>query len=207
MESLLEISFTDCSPARRDIYLVSVHCHSACNLVVWQADSNPSEKEMVELKKYVARLMDRLADLMHDYQKFAPLVALIDMHKDSASWLQLMGDQDWHRGRFVLQAVRSFEGKSVEDAKKRWLGELASTEYSPRRITAQDFSSVLSEAVKNAKPPRGVEPQLFTRFTDILKVSVDNGENDSVAQSWQDELVKDINDLLGKPVLEVASLG
>ncbi len=207
MESLLEISFADCGTAGRDIYPVSVHCHSACNLVVWRADSKPSEEEMVELKKYVARLMDRLADLMHDYQKFAPLVALIDMHQDSASWLQLMGDQDWHRGRFVLQAVRSFEGKSVEDAKKRWLGELASTEYTPRRITAQDFSSVLSEAVKNAKPPRGVEPQLFTRFTDILKVSVDTGENDSVAQSWQDELVKDINDLLGKPVLEVTSLG
>lgn len=207
MESLLEINFTDCSPARRDIYPVSVHCHSACNLVVWRADSNPSEEEMVELKKYVARLMDRLADLMHDYQKFAPLVALIDMHEDSYSWLQLMGDQDWHRGRFVLQAVRSFEGKSVKDAEKRWLGALSSTEYTPRRITAQDFSSVLSEAVKNAKPPRGVEPQLFTRFTDILKVSVDTGENDSVAQSWQDELVKDINDLLGKPVLEVASLG
>lgn len=176
MESLLEISFTDCSPARRDIYPVSVHCHSACNLVVWRVDSNPSEEEMVELKKYVARLMDRLTDLMHDYQKFAPLVALIDMHKKSDSWLQLMGDQDWHRGRFVLQAVKSFEGKSVEDAKKRWLGELASSEYTPRRITAQDFSCVLSEAVKNAKPPRGVEPQLFTRFTDILKVSVDAGE-------------------------------
>lgn len=36
---------------------------------------------------------------------------------------------------------------------------------------------------------------------------MDAGENDSVAQSWQDELVKDINDLLGKPVLEVTSLG
>lgn len=206
MESLLEISVADCSPARRDIYPVSVHCHSACNLVVWRADSNPSEEEMVALKKYVARLMDRLADLMHDYQKFAPLVALIDMHKFSASWLQLMGDQDWHRGRFVLQAVRSFEGKSVEDAKMRWLGALSSTEYTPRRITDEDFSSVLSEAVKTAKPPRGVEPQLFTRFTDILKASINAGESYSVDQSWQDELVKDINNLLGKPVLEVTSL-
>ena len=59
---------------------------------------------MDEIKKYVARLMDRLADLMHDYQKFAPLVSLIDMQKQSSSWLQLMGDQDWHRGRFALQA-------------------------------------------------------------------------------------------------------
>lgn len=207
MESLLEISFEDCEQARGDIYPVSVHCHSACNLVVWWADSDPSEEKMGDLKKYVARLMDRLADMMHDYQKFAPLVALIDMKKNSASWLQLMGDQDWHRGRFVLQAVRSFEGKSVEDAKKRWLGALSSTEYTPRRITAEDFSSVLSEAVKNAKPPRGVEPQLFTRFTDILKDSVDAGESYSVAQRWQDELVKDINNLLGKPVLEVTSLG
>lgn len=206
MKSLLEISFEDCERAREDIYPVSVHCHSACNLVVWQADSDPGEDEMGELKKYVARLMDRLADLMHDYQKFAPLVALIDMKHNSASWLQLMGDQDWHRGRFVLQAVRSFKGKSVEDAKKRWLGALSFSEYTPRRITAEDFSSALSEAVKNAKPPRGVEPQLFTRFADILKVSVDAGESDIVAQSWQDELVKDINDLLGKPVLEVTSL-
>jgi site-specific recombinase len=206
MESLLKISFEDCKPARKDIFPVSVHCHSACNLVVWRANSDPGEEEMGQLKKYVARLMDRLADLMHDYQKFAPLVALIDMQENSASWLQLMGDQDWHRGRFVLQAVRSFEKKSVEDAKKRWLGALSSTEYTPRRITAEDFSSALSEAVKNAKPPRDVEPQLFTRFADILKVSVDAGESEFVAQSWQDELVKDINDLLGKPVLEVTSL-
>lgn len=207
MESLLEISFEDCEQARGDINIVSVHCHSACNLVVWRADSDPSEEEMGDLKKYVARLMDRLADLMHDYQKFAPLVALIDMKKNSASWLQLMGDQDWHRGRFVLQAVRSFDGKSVEDAKNRWLGALSSTEYTPRKITAEDFSSVLSEAVINAKPPKDVEPQLFTRFADILKVSVEAGKNYSVAQRWQDELVQDINDLLGKPVLEVTSLG
>lgn len=156
MESLLEISFTDCSPARRDIYPVSVHCHSACNLVVWRVDSNPSEEEMVELKKYVARLMDRLTDLMHDYQKFAPLVALIDMHKKSDSWLQLMGDQDWHRGRFVLQAVKSFEGKSVEDAKKRWLGELASSEYTPRRITAQDFLVYFLKLLKTLNLPEAL---------------------------------------------------
>ena len=162
---------------------------------------------MDEIKKYVARLMDRLADLMHDYQKFAPLVSLIDMQKQSSSWLQLMGDQDWHRGRFALQAVRSFEGKSVEDAKNRWLGALASSEYTAREIRAEDFSTALYEAVKNAKPPRGVEPQLFNRFADILKVSVDAAESYSVAQSWQEELIKDINDLLGKPVLEVSSLG
>src|SRR5690554_5941616 len=207
MESLLNISFEGCESAKRDIYPVSVHCHSSCNLVIWRADSNPDEEKMGEIKKYVARLMDRLADLMHDYQKFAPLVALIDMQQNSASWLQLMGDQDWHRGRFVLQAVRSFEGKSVEDAKNRWLGALSSSEYTPRRITAEDFSSALSEAVESAKPPRGVEPQLFARFADVLKVSVSAGESDSVAQSWQDELVKDINNLLGKPVLEVTSLG
>ncbi|WP_339897898.1 hypothetical protein [uncultured Gilvimarinus sp.] len=203
----MNISFGGCEPAREDIYPVSVHCHSACNLVIWRADSNPNEEKMIEVKKYVARLMDRLADLMHDYQKFAPLVALIDMQENSASWLQLMGDQDWHRGRFVLQAVRSFEGKSVEDVKSRWLGALSSSEYTPRRITAEDFSSALSEAVESAKPPRGVEPQLFARFADILKVSVDAGEDYSVAQSWQDELVKDINNLLGRPVLEAISLG
>jgi len=186
---------------------VSVHCHSACNLVIWRADSNPKKEKMGEVKKNVARLMDRLADLMHDYQKFAPLVALIDMQENSTSLLQLMGDQDWHRGRFALQAVRSFEGKSVEEAKSRWLGALSSSEYTPRKITAEDFSSALSYAVESAKPPGGVEPQLFTRFADILKVSIDAGKNDSVAQSWQDELVKDINDLLGRPVLEVTSLG
>ncbi|MAD17986.1 MAG: hypothetical protein CL579_18270 [Alteromonadaceae bacterium] len=205
MESLLNIIIEDCEPARGDIYPVSVHCHSACNLVVWRANSDPGEEEMGQLKKYVARLMDRLADLMHDYQKFAPLVALIDLKVSSASWLQLMGDQDWHRGRFALQAVKSFEGKSVEDAKHRWLGALSSSAYTPRKITAEDFSYALSEAVKNAKPPRSVEPQLFARFADILKASVDAGESYSVAQSWQDELVEDINNLLGKPVLEVIS--
>jgi hypothetical protein len=162
---------------------------------------------MDEIKKYVARLMDRLADLMHDYQKFAPLVSLIDMQKQSPSWQQLMGDQDWHRGRFALQAVRSFEGKSVEDAKNRWLGALASSEYTAREIRVEDFSAALYEAVENAKPPRGVEPQLFNRFADILKVSVDAAESYRVAQSWQEELIKDINDLLGKPVLEESSLG
>ncbi len=207
MESLLNISFADCELQRSDIYPVSVHCHSACNLVIWKANSKPDDSEMGEAKKYVARLMDRLADLMHDYQKFAPLVALIDMKENSAPLLQLMGDQDWHRGRFVLQAVRSFDGKSVEEAKNRWLGALSSSEYTPRRITAEDFSSTLSEAVARAKAPRGVEPQLFTRFADILKASVDAGENNSVAESWQNELVMDINDLLGKPVLEVTTLG
>lgn len=207
MESVLTINFGDCEQVRTDINPVSVHCHSACNLVIWRAGSDPNQEGMGEIKKYIARLMDRLADLLHDYQKFAPLVALIDMQEKSASWLQLMGDQDWHRGRFALQAVRSFEGMSVEDAKKRWLGALASSEYTARKITAEDFSSALYEAVENAKPPRGVEPQLFNRFADILKVSVDAGESYSAAQNWQEELIKDINDLLGRPVLEVSSLG
>ncbi|ARU26065.1 hypothetical protein [Cellvibrio sp. PSBB006] len=206
MDALLNIEFGEREQARKDIYPVSVHCHSSCNLVVWRAESDP-KKERGEIRKYVARLMDRLADLMHDYQKFSPLVALIDLQVKSDYWLQLMGDQDWHRGRFVLQAVRTFEGKCVEQAKSRWLGAPSISEYKPRRITTADFSTALTNAVEMAKPPRGIEPQLFTRYADLLKDSVAGGTSYGVAENWQEELVKDINNLIGKPVLEVSSLG
>lgn len=206
MDALLNVEFGELEQARKDIYPVSVHCHSSCNLVVWRAESDP-KKEREEIRKYVARLMDRLADLMHDYQKFSPLVALIDLQVKSDYWLQLMGDQDWHRGRFVLQAVRTFEGKSVEQAKNRWLGAPSISEYTPRRITTADFSAALANAVEMAKPPKGIEPQLFARYADLLKDSVAGGTRYSVAENWQEELVKDINNLIGKPVLEVSSLG
>ncbi|RUO21826.1 hypothetical protein [Aliidiomarina haloalkalitolerans] len=207
MESLMTISFDDCEQIKTDIYPVSVHCHSACNLVIWRAGSDPNQEEMGEIKKYIARLMDRLADLMHDYQKFAPLVALIDMQKESDAWLQITGDQDWHRGRFALKALRSFKEESIEAAKNRWLGALSTIEYTPKKITPENFGTALLEAIESAKPPKGVEPQLFNRFADILKVSVEAGENYRVVQSWQDELAQDINNLLGRPVLEVTSLG
>jgi hypothetical protein len=206
MDALLNIEFGACEQARKDIYPVSIHCRSSCNLVVWRAESDP-KKEQEEIKKYVARLMDRLADLMHDYQKFSPLVALIDLQVKSDFWLQLMGDQDWHRGRFVLQAVRTFEGKSVEQAKNRWLGAPSISEYTPRRITTADFSAALANAVEMANPPRGIEPQLFIRYADLLRDSVTGGTSYGVAETWQEELVKDINNLIGKPVLEVSSLG
>jgi hypothetical protein len=208
MDTLLSIDLEGCELECEGIYPLSVHCTYACNLVVWRAESNPeteSEKEIV--RKRISRLMDRLADLMHDYQMFSPLVALIDLQVNSDFWLQLMGDQDWHRGRFVLQAVKSYKGKSVEQAKTRWLGAPSMSEYTPRRITNADFSAALAAAVETAKPPRGTEPLLFSRYADLLMSSVANEAGYSVAESWQDELVKDINNLLGKPVLEALSLG
>ena len=135
------------------------------------------------------------------------MVALIVMKVESSSWLQVMGDQDWHRGRFALQGVKSYDGKTVEEAKNRWLGAMATSEYKPRRITTEDFSNVLIKAVEVAKPPKGIEPQLFIRYADILKASVEAGGANSVAYQWQNELAKDLNDLLGTSVLEVSAIG
>lgn len=205
MNSAININFEECKLARKDIYPVSIHCCSACNLVVWRSESDPGE-QWDEVKRYLARLMDRLADLLHDYQQFAPLVALIDIRVESSSWSQVMGDQDWHRGRFVLQGVKPYGRKSVEEAKSRWLGAMQVDEYIPRRITVEDFSASLTDAVKVAKPPKGVEPQLFSRYADILKSSIDAGGASSVADQWQNELMRDINNLLGRAVLEGSTI-
>jgi len=99
---------------------VSIHCHAACNLIVWKSlFQSDDTADWSEIKKTVARVMDRLADLLHDYQQFAPLVALVELQSVSAQWDQLMGDQDWHRGRFIMQGVKVYNGQNIDQVKTR----------------------------------------------------------------------------------------
>jgi len=187
---------------------VSIHCHSACNLIVWK--SFVVEENQVDwdnIKKYVARLMDRLADLLHDYQQFAPLVALVELPVASSHWEKIMGDQDWHRGRFIMQAVKTYDGQNTEDVKRRWLGSLLTSQYTPRKILSEDFVKLLNDASKNAKPPKDADAQLFGRYVANLKLFLEKGTPHEMAQSWQNELMMDINSLLGKSILEDSNFG
>jgi hypothetical protein len=205
MEPILKIELQLKDADKSSVWPVSVHCHSACNLVVWKTVKVP-ESNWGEVKKSVARMMDQLADLMHDYQQFAPLVALIELQEDSPKWDQIMGDQDWHRGRFVLQAVKSYKDQSIEQVRDRWLGPLMTSQYTPRRITEDDFISGLNEALDSAKPPQGVDSHLYSRYAANLKSSIDSGQSAKMAHHWQRELLEDINNLLGKSFLEASEL-
>ncbi len=205
MEPILNIELQLKDAVESSVWPVSVHCHSACNLVVWKTTTVP-ESNWGQVKKSIARMMDRLADLMHDYQQFAPLVALIELQEESPEWGQLMGDQDWHRGRFVLQAAKSYKGQSIEQVRARWLGPLMTNQYTPRRITEDDFTAGLNEALDSAKPPRGIDQHLYSRYAANLKSSIDSGQSAKMASQWQGELLADINNLLGKSFLEESEL-
>lgn len=200
MEPMLKIEFN--KEGKSEIFPISMSCHYACNLIIWRFEGN-SANTIFEQKRRVAYLMDRLADLLHDYQKFSPLVALIDLQQESDLWLQAIGDQDWHRGRFALQAVKSYESESIKDVEFLWLGNLSSSEYKVRKITPKDFTIELARAVKSAKPAKGVELPFFNRFTDALQQAVNSEDTSSFVNDWQLELAEDINNLLGSSVIEV----
>lgn len=199
MSKILDVDLSGLIVADEKIVPIAVHCHTACNLVIWKPGAlQYDETEWENIRIIMAKLMDRLADLLHDYQLFAPLVALVESKGTSGSWSRLTGDQDWHRGRFVIQSV---EG-NIKEAKERWLGPLMSMDYSPRRVTPEEFTRLLKEAVNTAKPPKGANAQLFSRYADNLVASVENGDSAELSSAWQAELLSDINSLLGKPLLE-----
>jgi len=199
MSKILEINLPALTGSYKLIMPISVHCHTACNLVIWKPVAlKHGETDWISIRIIMAKLMDRLADLLHDYQLFAPLVALVELEETSESWSQLTGDQDWHRGRFVIQSVK----EDIKEVKERWLGPLRSVDYSPRRVTPDKFTLLLKEAVDAAKPPKGASTQLFSRYADNLVTSVENGNSAELSAAWQSELLSDINSLLGELVLE-----
>ncbi|MEW8535829.1 MAG: hypothetical protein AB2565_12910 [Candidatus Thiodiazotropha endolucinida] len=199
MNKLLDVELSVPTETSKLIVPISVHCHTACNLVVWKpVDSETDERDWGAIRIIMAKLMDRLVDLLHDYQLFSPLVALIELQETSESWSHLTGDQDWHRGRFIVQSVKT----DIEEAKERWLGPLKSVDYSPRRVTSVEFTRLLKEAVHSAKPPKGADATLFSRYADNLMISVESDKSDEFGIAWRSELISDINSLLGEQVLE-----
>lgn len=206
MDSELDIEFSLPKNDGLEIWPLSMHCRTECNLVIWKA-AEKKEIDWDEARKVIASLMDRLADLMHDYQKFGPFVALVYVPTKLAGWSELMGDQDWHRGRFVLQEVRAYRGQTIESAKERWLGSLHSTQYKPRKITKDDFFSALNTKLDTAKVPDGVDRALFNRYADNLMYAIQKGQPSMLSAQWQSELAANINNLLGKPVVEESSFG
>ncbi len=199
MSKILDVDLSVPTGAYKLITPISVHCHTACNLVVWKpVDLKHDEKDWGTIRIIMAKFMDRFADLLHDYQLHAPFVALIELKETSESWSHLTGDQDWHRGRFVVQSVE----RDIEEAKERWLGPLRSVDYSPHRVTPEEFTRLLKEAVHTAKPPKGADAQLFSRYADNLLTSVENSNPAELSAAWRSELLSDINSLLGESVLE-----
>lgn len=180
---------------------VSVHTRPSCNVVVWESKAKDDE-DWNEIKITIAKLMDRLVDLMRDYQEYSPFVALIDVKEESIQWKKIIGDQDWHRGRFILQEIRSNEGQSVDMAKNRWLGKLQKGQYRPRKISNDDFVHELTRVSKIGGPPKGVEISLYDRYVDILRESIEGGRSDQFIEVWKDELVNDINNLIGERIIE-----
>lgn len=204
MESILDINVQSSNEDDLCIWPVSVHINSACNLVIWSTSAESSlNVNWNEVKKQIAVVMDRLADLLHDYQFFAPLVALVEIHDESSQWEMLMGDQDWHRGRFVLQGIKKYRSESVEKARTRWQGPLSTAQYKPRRVSSEDFARSIEVTLESVRVPNGVEKQLFARYSDNLKVAVESGQTEEMTIAWEDELLNDINSLLGRSILEV----
>jgi hypothetical protein len=181
---------------------VSVHTRSACNLVVWESKAKGDEEDWRDIKATIAKLMDRLLDIMRDYQEYAPFIALVDVKEESKEWKKLMGDQDWHRGRFILQEIRSYAGQSIKEVKDRWLGPLQKAQYKPRKISNEDFIKELMRASKDSKAPNGAEASLYERYVINLKDSIEEGRPNNFMEIWLDELVRDINSLVGESILE-----
>lgn len=187
---------------------VSVHCSPACNLVVW---SSPNDKNddmnWVKVRFFIAQKMDQLADLLRDLQWFSPLVAIIDtkekLDKDlKKEWEQLAGDQDWHRGRFIVQIANIKEFPTVDDLKRSWLGPLQVTPYTPKKIDNNRFKELLLEAIPTAKIPTGVDSQLFSRYTDNVLQALEENKEEQMTEQWQQEIASDLNNLLGKSFFE-----
>lgn len=200
MKAILDVEI---DKRKGDVLLVSIHCHPDCNLVYWKSlVKSDDQVDWHEIKGNVARIMDQLSDILRDYHQFGPLVALVELPVASVIWAKIMGDQDWHRGRFVMQSVKTYDGQEFEQVKMRWLGSLSTTKYIPRKITSNDFIRLLHSASENVKPPKDSDAQLFGRYVEILSGSVESGTPEKMAELWMNELARVVNNLLGKPIFE-----
>jgi hypothetical protein len=187
---------------------ISVHCTSACNLVRLLSPTINADKIVwTDMRFDIAQKMDQLADLLRDHQYLSPLIAIIVLDdckekKLRNEWLNLTGDQDWHRGRFIVQIANTEGYPSVKDLIDKWTGALQVKPYSPKRIDNNRFKELLLDAIPTAKISAGIDPQLFGRYTDNVLQALDHNQVEKMAQNWQQEIVDDLNSLLGTHFFE-----
>lgn len=184
---------------------VSLLCSSSCNVFVWATGENITTEHLDELKAIVAKGMDQCADLLRDYQWFSPCIAVVDAAKSTTIWKELnelAGDQDWHRGRFVVQIATYEKGETVEKIMNRWLGALQTASYVPQRINVERFKSLLEETIPLVKAPAGVDATVFQRYVSQVREAMSDNKPEQMAHSWQQELSENLHSLLGQHFFE-----
>lgn len=208
---VVQIEFCLPSTAETVVTPISLSCSSSCNVFVWATGDVCAKSEhettvhLEQLKANVAKGMDQCADLLRDYQWFSPCIALIDATNSTKfvkELKELAGDQDWHRGRFVVQIATGVKGQSVEEIKNRWLGELQTSSYVPQRIDSERFKVLLEETVSLVKAPTGVDPSIFQRYVSQVREAMSDNKPEQMALSWQKELSENLNSLLGQHFFE-----
>ncbi len=203
MNNILDIELPQPENNTEQVIPISVHCSSVCNLLIFRSQIQSGEKvDWNDIKIIFARLIDRLSDLLRDYQQFSPLIILVEVEQPIDEWNQLMGDQDWHRGRFVMQEVKLYKGQTTDEIKQRWLSPLKTGGYNPVKITAEGLSKLVKEALVYSNPPKGSSPQMFDRYVENLIFVLEESESWQFSIFWRDELLKDINNVLGYELVE-----
>ena len=189
---------------------VSLSLSSSCNVFVWAAGEHTTAEHLEQLKANVAKGMDQCADLLRDYQWFSPCIAVVNTVKSTKILNELKepaGDQDWHRGRFVVQIATGEKGETVEEIKNRWLGVLQTTSYAPKRIDLAKFKTLLEETISLVKAPVGVDPTIFQRYVSQVRDAMADNKPEQMANSWQQELRDNLNSLLGQNFFEGSANG
>lgn len=202
---VVQIEFGLPSTAETVVTPISLSCSSSCNVFVWATGENTTAEHLEKLKANVAKGMDQCADLLRDYQWFSPCIAVI-VATESTPFVreleELAGDQDWHRGRFVVQIASSKKGQTVEEIKNRWLWDLQSASYTPKRIDLATFKTLLEETIPQVKAPVGVEPSIFQRYVSQVQGAMADNKPEQMANFWQQELRDNLNSLLGQHLFE-----
>ncbi|EKJ1028506.1 hypothetical protein PIF54_001081 [Vibrio cholerae] len=202
---VVQIEFGLPSTAETVVTPISLSCSSSCNVFVWVTGENITAEDLEQLKANVAKGMDQCADLLRDYQWFSPCIAVIDATNSTQfvkEFKELAGDQDWHRGRFVVQIASSKKGQTVEEIKNRWLGDLQIASYTPKRIDLATFKTLLEETILQVKAPVGVEPSIFQRYVSQVREAMADSKPEQMANSWQQELSDNLNSILGQHFFE-----
>jgi hypothetical protein len=203
MNNILDIELPQPENNIEQVIPISVHCSSVCNLLIFKSQIEfGANIDWNDIKITFARLIDRLSDLLRDYQQFSPLIILVEVEHQIDEWNQLMGDQDWHRGRFVMQEVKLYKGQTTDEIKKRWLSPLKTGDYDPVKITAKDLSKLVKEALVYSNPPKGSSPQMFSGYVENLIFTLETDDLWQFSTFWRDELLNDINNVLGYELVE-----
>lgn len=205
LNDIQQIDFGWPSTAEILVTPISLSCSSSCNVFVWATGGNTTAEHLDELKANIAKGMDQCADLLRDYQWFSPCIAVVNAAKSTKildELKELAGDQDWHRGRFVVQIANGEKGQTVEEIKNRWLGELQTTSYTPKRIDLAKFKTLLEETIPLVKTPAGVDPTIFQRYVSQVQEAMSDNKPEQMAHSWQQELSDNLNSVLGQHFFE-----